>query len=134
MFFYELKRPSRQMMEEVEELEILLFDNSFNATTLLHEVELGAHCWVLGAERIEGYVLYRVVQGLCDILRVGVHPSYQGRGTGTKLMRQAMTAAPRSMLTVSKTNQGALRLYQKLGFEVVGDLESSWVMATSAES
>jgi ribosomal protein S18 acetylase RimI-like enzyme len=52
-------------------------------------------------------------------------------------MQQAMKAAPRSMLTVRKTNQGAIRLYQKLGFEIVGDLETDgtaagWVMATSA--
>lgn len=119
------------MMEEVEELECLLFDNAFNATSLLNELDTGARCWVMGSERIEGYILFRVVRGLCDILRVGTHPSYQRRGTATKLMRVAMGEAPRSMLTVRKTNQGAIRLYRKLGFEVVGDLESSWVMATS---
>lgn len=121
-------------MEEIEELENLLFDNAFNATTLLYELNSGASCWVIGSERVEGYVLFREEAGLIDILRVGVHPSYQRRGLGNKLMEVPMKKSARCMLSVRKVNDGALRLYRRLGFSITGDLGNSWVMTTSAAS
>lgn len=132
MFLVEVKPEACSgLLEEVEELENLLFDNAFNATTLDREIHNGSHCWVTGSERIEGYILYHKGRGLTDILRVGVHPSYQKRGIGTSLIRIPMKQSKRCMLSVRKNNLGAIRLYRRLGFSITGDLGSSWVMTTS---
>ena len=134
MFTLKVKPSYSDTMEEIEELENLLFENAFNATTFTHELSTGAQCWVTGSERIEGYILFREENGLIDILRVAVHPTYQSRGVGTSLMKIAMKQSERCMLSVRKDNDGAIRLYRRLGFSILGDLGSSWVMTTSAAS
>ena len=134
MFLVEVAAERRELLEEVEELENLLFDNSFNATTLSQEIRSGSHCWVTGSERVEGYILFREESGLIDILRIGIHPSYQKRGLGTSLMQIPIRLSERCMLSVRKNNKGAIRLYQRLGFGISGDLGTSWVMATSYAS
>jgi len=58
---------------------------------------------------------------------VGVGPQWRGRGIGSRLMacaeRRILRDAPNVFITVSSFNAGAQRLYERLGYEVVGELE-----------
>ncbi|MGD2148409.1 MAG: GNAT family N-acetyltransferase [Anaerolineae bacterium] len=58
---------------------------------------------------------------------VGVAPQWRGRGIGTRLVafaeRRIFGDAPNVFITVSSFNMGAQRLYERLGYEVVGELE-----------
>ncbi len=53
-------------------------------------------------------------------------PEARGKGLGTRLLQYALDAAieaglPRVTLRVFSLNQGAVRLYQRIGFEIVGE-------------
>jgi ribosomal protein S18 acetylase RimI-like enzyme len=56
-----------------------------------------------------------------------VAPEMQGRGLGTAVMRRVLAdAASRGLpvtLQVLKANEGARRLYERLGFQVTGEVE-----------
>ena len=53
-----------------------------------------------------------------------VHPDHQRRGYGTKMLEYAMSkCASYPMLWVLNTNQGALRLYERLGFHKSGKIK-----------
>jgi RimJ/RimL family protein N-acetyltransferase len=60
------------------------------------------------------------------ILGISVKREWRGKGVGTKLMERAMEWArgsgvvKRVQLEVFATNEGAMRLYEKLGFEKEG--------------
>ncbi|MEI9993452.1 MAG: GNAT family N-acetyltransferase [Rhizomicrobium sp.] len=58
-----------------------------------------------------------------------VCPSYRGKGVGDALMRAALDAAKQHvehvMLTVTSSNLGAIRLYARHGFTVVGRMPAS---------
>jgi ribosomal protein S18 acetylase RimI-like enzyme len=63
------------------------------------------------------------------VAHVGVAPSFQGRGIGTRLLQHAgrearMQGLHRLSLDVSARNPGAQRLYERLGFHVVETRES----------
>lgn len=62
-------------------------------------------------------------------------PEAQGRGIGAALVRglqaEARVAGMPLKLKVLKTNP-ALRLYQRLGFAIVGEDEHGWEMQSSA--
>ena len=49
-----------------------------------------------------------------------IHPEYQGRGYGTACIRFAMGQRDHLRLTVLSTNEAAISLYQKQGFQFTG--------------
>lgn len=62
--------------------------------------------------------------GLGSIQNLGVVPEHRGRGLGTVLLFRALrgfrqAGLTRVFLEVTADNQGAIRLYQRLGFAVV---------------
>lgn len=68
----------------------------------------------------KGYIITAWGPELIDVLRVGVHPDYQGKGIGRDLVRAVLDAAWLPViLTVKKDNVRARRLYEWLGFTYV---------------
>jgi ribosomal protein S18 acetylase RimI-like enzyme len=124
----EVTQVDPEVLQEVEDIENLLFENSFNATTLGNELRAGARLWVEGAHCIEGYMIVRTVNGLTDILRLGVRPPYQRLGLGSAMLREVLETSSRVMLSVRKPNVDAIKLYRRLGFQITGDLGDSWTM------
>jgi ribosomal protein S18 acetylase RimI-like enzyme len=79
--------------------------------------------WLLGST--SGYC--GTVQGVCElggvgaIQNLGITPEYRGRGLGTLLLLQALNGfrnagLNRALLEVTAQNEGAIRLYRRLGF------------------
>jgi len=61
------------------------------------------------------------------ILRVAVHPGYQGRGIATQLLEESFQALKKKdldevELDVDIVKAGAQRLYEKMGFKIVQTL------------
>ena len=121
MYHSAMRRVARNDADELAELEALLFpDNNFNETTLASEIDLGFG-WVLtNGGAIVAYALVRDDGQLLDLTRLGVHPVYQSSGLGTILLEEVVRMNRQTMLTVRAENRGALRLYFRHGFEIVG--------------
>jgi ribosomal protein S18 acetylase RimI-like enzyme len=64
----------------------------------------------------------RPSQNLAWIATVGVVPKFRGLGIGTGLMLacEAQLSVPRVRLNVRVSNDGAIRLYQELGYQRAG--------------
>ena len=62
------------------------------------------------------------------IQTVAVEPGWRNRGIGTTLMRFAedriLADAPNVFMCVSSFNEDAMRLYKRLGYEVIGELRN----------
>ena len=117
--------------DELSLLEMDLFpDNCLNEYTLAREIDLGQGFIVTDNHKIVAYMLMRGDGYLMDIMRLGVVAGYQGQGLGTRLLRVGMQLAEQVMLTVETKNERALRLYDRHGFQIVGQLigGSAWVM------
>jgi ribosomal-protein-alanine N-acetyltransferase len=69
------------------------------------------------------------IQSIC------VAPEWRNRGVGRRLMAYAegriFNETPNVFVCVSSFNPGALRLYQRLGYEVVGELKDYFVLGHS---
>jgi ribosomal protein S18 acetylase RimI-like enzyme len=74
----------------------------------------------VSAGRLVGFVMGdpRPSQGFSWIATIGVHPDFQRRGIGERLLAAAEAAltTPRIRLTVRRSNVGAIALYQKFGY------------------
>jgi ribosomal-protein-alanine N-acetyltransferase len=105
----------------------------------------------------QGYIMCRIERGwsklgrltpsrLCHIVSIAVMPKYRRRGMGRELIVQAMKkgrevyGANEGYLEVRISNDSAINLYEKLGFEKIKrnygyymDGEDAWVMATNLD-
>lgn len=85
----------------------------------------------LGAVWIRRMQAYGFVDADTPELSIAILPAYRGQGIGTRLMNELFASLQGRYaalsLSVSKENP-ALRLYERLGFEIVQDKESSVTM------
>jgi ribosomal protein S18 acetylase RimI-like enzyme len=137
---YRLTRhgPLREAREdditELMELEYALFDNNMSETTLQRELAAGKGYVFDVLGEIVGYALVRDDGSQLDLTRLGVAIESQGGGIGQVLLTHALSLGKPVVLTVLKSNRGALRLYLRNGFKIVGHLPSdaAWAMRHEA--
>jgi len=81
----------------------------------------------------------RTHRGKASIQNIGVVPLHRGRGIGSALILAALlgfdyTAIPKICLEVTADNEGAVRLYRRLGFRTVRTLYKTLELAASASA
>ena len=98
------------------------------------------HCIVAEDDgRVAGAVWARIMNDYGHIdnetpsLAIAVLPEYRGKGIGTKLMTEMLAhlkteAFAKASLAVQKAN-AAVRLYERIGFKVVGENDEEYIMA-----
>ncbi len=72
--------------------------------------------------RIVGSVRGYIADGTCHIGRLIVHPAFQNKGIGTRLMHaieQCFTQGRRYELFTGDSSERNLYLYQKLGYQLI---------------
>ena len=115
----------------VAEMEKALFRSPWPEKSFEYEVASNPHSYQLVAEHDEEVIGYLVAWFLIDELQIatiGVKPEWQGKGIGTLLMIAAIEwalakGASSITLEVRPSNIRAIKLYEKLGFRVVGRRE-----------
>lgn len=89
-------------------------------------LRVGYCCWLLELDQVVlGYGVMSVVIDESHILNLCIHPDWQSRGLGRKLIQRLFTiarqhAAETAFLEVRESNRAALSLYQRLGFVEIG--------------
>ena len=98
------------------------------------------------AGRLAGFICYWLLGGELSILNVAVDPAFRRRGLASILLRHALAEGTsagmeQALLEVRCGNAGAIALYQRFGFAVVGerrryyaDGEDALVMARAGHS
>ncbi len=101
----------------VAEMELLLFPG-YQANE--HGVKQVIEAGMVQVSDRAGYIVTAWGPELIDVLRVGVHPDYQGKGLGRGLMQAILDVAWLPVvLTVKEENKKARKLYESLGFKYV---------------
>jgi [ribosomal protein S18]-alanine N-acetyltransferase len=126
--------PCARMMSESEPW-ITLGRDLDAALALLHDPTRETHVAWVGAERA-GFIVLCLVGAFAGYIQsVCVAPDYRGQGIGTELIQFAekriFRESPNVFLCVSSFNTRAARLYERLGYEVVGELKDYLVAGHS---
>ncbi len=97
------------------------------------------HCFVAEADgRLAGAVWVRIMQDYGHVdddtpsFAISLFREYRGRGIGTELMRTMLAhlkecGYTKASLAVQKANY-AVRMYEKVGFETVGENDEEYIM------
>ncbi|WP_206171659.1 ribosomal protein S18-alanine N-acetyltransferase [Thiorhodococcus mannitoliphagus] len=89
-------------------------------------LRVGYCCWVGEADgAVVAYGIMSVAVGECHIFNLCVHPDWQGRGQGRRLLRHLLSVALKhkadtAFLEVRVSNAGARSLYASEGFCEIG--------------
>jgi len=87
---------------------------------------------------ILGYALFSTILDEAELLQIAIDPTEQGRGLAEALLRFSMEqlaeeGVTRLMLEVRASNQRAIRLYERLGFERDSVRKNYYPTATGRE-
>jgi ribosomal-protein-alanine N-acetyltransferase len=121
-----------QDVDVVLGIETLCFPSPWSRQQFVDEIQCNplSRPMVIRKREGDGYAILAycvcwVVAGELHVNNIAVHPDYRRQGCGEWLMRWALALADESgckriVLEVRTSNEGAIRLYRKLGFEVLG--------------
>jgi len=119
-------------IDRVHELDVLSFSMPWPHHSYRFELLENPHSlqWVAetlheGQPLVVGMLVMWLVLDEAHIATIAVHPDFRRLGIGRQLMLTAMRAglaqgATSATLEVRQHNVGAIRLYEQLGFEMVG--------------
>lgn len=126
-----LRRLTRADLETVMVIERAAFKHPWSTELFAKELE---HDWstVLVAEeaslagpRIVGFIIFWLVHDEIHVLNVATDPAHRGRGVARTLLDECLSqgkakGARLATLEVRRSNDAALRLYDRYGFRRVG--------------
>ncbi len=127
-----VEAPDRDIIEKPE---LKIYYEDFGKDT-------ADHCLVAEDEgKVVGAVWTRIINDYGHIddktpsFAISLYREYRGRGIGTKLMQEMLNLLKekgykRASLAVQKANY-AVRMYKKVGFEIVDENEEEYIMVCS---
>lgn len=118
-------------LDEVLAIERASFSTPWSRGAFLYELNQNpaARCWVArgsgAAPRVLGYLCLWEIRPEIHITNVAVHPGWRRQGVARLLLGTILEDARRRQLTlafleVRPNNVEARRLYESLGFQVIG--------------
>ena len=114
-------------VSQVAALEAICFHDPWSEKSVASELINALSCWLvaLDGERVAGYIGSQTVMGESDMMNVAVHPDYRRRGIAESLIESLIRELKNRgshalMLEVRDSNEPAIALYEKLGFQQVG--------------
>ena len=127
-----IRRMTIDDIPAVVAIDRLSFPNPWPVRSYSYELKQNPHSRLYVAEvfdedheKVVGFIGYWFVIDEAHISTLAVHPGYRGHKIGDRLLAEALDSA-RNMggclvsLEVRESNDVALKLYQKYGFEPVG--------------
>ena len=112
---------------QVAELERLCFSDPWSENSVASELDNDLSLWIvaLDGDQVVGYVGSQTVCGETDVMNIAVHPDFRRRGIaesliGCLILELKNRGSHSLTLEVRASNEGAIALYEKLGFTQVG--------------
>jgi [ribosomal protein S18]-alanine N-acetyltransferase len=124
---YEFRPMLSSDIEQVHTLENEIFMSPWSRHSFEVEVQLPfSHSYIMQeGTTIVAYIVAWLVEDELHITNLAVHSSYRRRGIASWLLNYLIDIAMKSAckqinLEVRKSNEEAIRLYQRFGFQIIG--------------
>ena len=122
-----IQRMTDAHVAAVAALEKLCFSDPWSESSVAYELTNPIALWLVALVdgEVVGYIGSQTVPPESDVMNVAVHPAYRRRGVAEALVndlvqRLQQTGNTSLTLEVRASNEGAIALYQKLGFSPIG--------------
>ncbi len=122
-----IMRMDTRHVEQVAELEKISFNDPWSINSIASELENPLAYWLVAVtdEQVMGYVGSQTVMGETDMMNIAVHPDFRRQGVAEVLVCTLVDDLKEQgsrclTLEVRASNDPAKRLYEKLGFLMIG--------------
>lgn len=123
----EILKMNESHVEAIAELEKICFQDPWSVNSIASELANRLSTWLVAVENgtVCGYVGSQSVLDSADMMNIAVHPEYRNRGIACALVSELIALLKNQnvislMLEVRVSNESAINLYKKLGFDIVG--------------
>lgn len=123
----EILKMNESHVKAIAELEKICFQDPWSVNSIASELANRLSTWLVAVENgtVCGYVGSQSVLDSADMMNIAVHPEYRNRGIACVLVSELIALLKNQnvislMLEVRVSNESAINLYKKLGFEIVG--------------
>ena len=113
--------------QQVALLEQTCFSDPWSLNAIESEISNPLSLWMVAVENdcVIGYIGSQSVLGEADMMNLAVSQEARGRGIGSKLElalieRLRQNGVYRLTLEVRVSNEPAIKLYEKIGFQIIG--------------
>lgn len=114
-------------VDAIAELEKVCFNDPWSVNAITSELNNPLSLWVVAmdGEKLVGYVGSQSVMDWADMMNIAVAPDFRRMGVAAKLIDELVDRLKANQvncltLEVRASNEPAIALYQKFGFEQVG--------------
>lgn len=121
-----IKSDEVNFVPDMEKIEFRTQKNAWSAQSLLECFdESYIIMGLFDFEKLIGFSVIYNTSFSTDLLTIGVDPDYQGKKLGFMLLKETLKVAHKNKdiecyLEVRVSNEVAINLYKKMGFEIVG--------------
>ncbi len=113
-------RLNKELIDRYEDIASIPYDDVMGWVRRTVTENIGAYRRIFCGGRHAGYLYFHPEGEKMALDDLFVFPQFQGRGIGTAAVRQCLAESEKTVsLHAFIKNEGAVRLYQRLGFEVV---------------
>ena len=123
----EIRMMTAEDIPQIAQLEKDCFADPWSVASFTSELNNPLSTWLVAVdgEVVAGYIGAQTVLDSADIMNVAVLPNYRRTGIGERLIHSlcaqlSQRGAQSVLLEVRVSNTPAIKLYEKLGFTVVG--------------
>lgn len=123
----EITEMTTSHVAQIAELEKVCFSDPWSAKSIAAELDTTLSLWLvaLDGDVVVGYAGSQSVMGETDMMNIAVSPAYRRQQIGERLVTELVVRLKEKgshslMLEVRASNIPAQKLYEKLGFVLVG--------------
>lgn len=123
----DIVKMSPRHVAEIAALEKQCFSDPWSENSVAYELTNSLSLWLVATEgdQVAGYVGSQAVMGEADVMNVAVAPEYRRQGIAQALVTELIiqlkgAGCTQLTLEVRASNESAIALYKKLGFQQVG--------------
>ncbi len=117
---------SKALIDRYEDVASIDYDKVLQWVRRKIDAQIGEYQRVLMDGDLTGYVHFRPDGERMELDDLYILPEYRGRGIGTAVVEKCCAETEKPVyLYVFRRNEGAVRLYRRLGFEIVQEVGGS---------
>lgn len=134
----EFRRMQNKDVPAIYKIEVDLFEDSWSKTSFVYEIKNKSYSYpyvLIENENLIGYCVCWYFHNELHIGNFAVNKTYQGQGFGKVLMQKIFELFPdynQAFLEVKASNNLAISLYLKFGFEVLATRKSYYANGEDA--